>query len=935
MKTAFLPLGLIAPLLLLQAGCDRFWDPFQGDCGGYAACDNADDSGITDTEETGDTDTFWKDTDSGFTTDTDDTGLGLMDDPGDYFVIDYESDYIPLQDAGGDESNRDMQFYAVVVNTSDEELTVRLSYSSSGRDSGLEGPPPPSSSSGHHAEGPSTSKQAPTEKWTPPDFSREGPPPDLSSADIGVAADEFEVRSDFTNDQTYDTVAATLWALGETVAIFVDDRAPIDWDYDCDGEIDQPADNPAYGFDNCDLDTVADIVDTNIVPNFTDLFGETSDIDDNGLISVLITPVLNEIPRSSPDTDDHASIVPSYTDPKVDLQPYDYTDNPGSDEQEVIYVFAPDPYGFYNPQKTTSVDAYTSQELVGQIARGLYKLISYNHKVIVNEGSAQERWLNQAMGAVGIDIVGFGAVFHQDAWVYLDAPNVANLTPLANEGDAAFFSTNTIGPQYLFGRWLVDTYGTDILGKVTEVAETGTDGVESAVAKVADSAEFNELARDFHIALFATGLEGDDGAALIPGDFVRPFADATTITADTTPPTDGLPGQYYGANGYQTGFNVRGVNSFFEGGTTSTPTENLGRRVVTDGSDFQTYVPGFPYFGYTVGGHSGFVSRLVDVPYDEAYLEIQGGESSLLGTVVRLPDPVSPDYAVEQIYSSTDANPVELPALPDDGTSIYALGEITEADAVQVLDGSSGSDIEDVEDTDRWLLDLTDRPASAVVSLAVWLERKYENSEGDVGPYDPWLAILPADVVPTPTVDDFHYDATCDGAAYWQYPNTVIRSIYTQYYLSASTGLEEGEVSAPVEETACGERELAGEDDTADTGLYVIPSCDDDWDGDGIAESAEPAPGDFVSQIHAYQCALNGGTLDGVTPVDEEIFDADERDEDDDVGFSTLYNTGGTAAEGGEEALLYATLNGGQKYILIVSGGGDTGFYEVSMKQLN
>ena len=79
MKTAFLPLGLIAPLLLLQAGCDRFWDPFQGDCGGYAACDNADDSGITDTEETGDTDTFWKDTDSGFTTDTDNTLCTYVD----------------------------------------------------------------------------------------------------------------------------------------------------------------------------------------------------------------------------------------------------------------------------------------------------------------------------------------------------------------------------------------------------------------------------------------------------------------------------------------------------------------------------------------------------------------------------------------------------------------------------------------------------------------------------------------------------------------------------------------------------------------------------------------------------------------------------------------------------------------------------------------
>ena len=39
--------------------------------------------------------------------------------------------------------------------------------------------------------------------------------------------------------------------------------------------------------------------------------------------------------------------------------------------------------------------------------------------------------------------------------------------------------------------------------------------------------------------------------------------------------------------------------------------------------------------------------------------------------------------------------------------------------------------------------------------------------------------------------------------------------------------------------------------------------------------------------------------------------------------------------EEGEEALLYATLEGGQEYILVVSGADDTGTYEITLRQLN
>jgi hypothetical protein len=748
--------------------------------------------------------------------------------------------------------------------------------------------------------------------------------------EIGSCAEEFFVRSDFTNDETYDTVAATLWAVGETVLIWVDNRAPIDWDYDCDGEIDAEASNPAFGFDNCDLEVVADIVDTNIMANFRDLFGDESDINNDCRISVLITPVLNEIPRSSADEDDFASIIESYADPEVDLDDWSNESNPGSDEQEVIYVFAPDPHGFYNSEAPASVEEYTSQELVGQIARGLYSLISYNHHVIVNSSSAEEGWLREVMASAGIDIVGFGATYYDDAWFYLDAPNIASLSPLAVDGRDGFFSTGTKGSKYLFGRWLIDRFGTDILAAVTQSSQTGTDAVESATSDLGDQVEFSVMALEFHVALLTSGVTAEDGSALVDPSVWTPFSEASILSAPTTPPTDGLPGQYYGANGYQTGFNVRGTNSFIEGGTTANPSENLGRRVVTTGTDFQTFVTGFPFYGYTIGGHSAFVTRLVDVPYDETYLEIQGGDGKILGTVIRWLDPGEDNFAVEQVFSALDANPIPLPALPDDGTEIYGLGEITDTSATTVIAADGSSSSADVSDTDRWLLDLTDRSSSEVILVAIWLERKFENATGDVSPYDPWLAIVPESDVPTPTVDDTQYDATCATSPYWTYPSSVIESVFNQYFLSSIPGVSSDQDVGDAEDSVyCGTEDT----DVGDTGLEI--SCAEDWDDDGFAESDEPAPTTFADQILVQQCTNNGGTLDGVVRINNSAFDIDERDDDDAVGYSTVYNVGGTAADSGEEALLYATLSGGQKYLLIVSGGGDTGFYELSLRQLN
>ena len=64
----------------------------------------------------------------------------------------------------------------------------------------------------------------------------------------------------------------------------------------------------AHGFDNCDLETIVNIVDTNIMPNVTGLLGDTSDEDSDGRVSIVISPVLNAISMTSDDEDDWESL---------------------------------------------------------------------------------------------------------------------------------------------------------------------------------------------------------------------------------------------------------------------------------------------------------------------------------------------------------------------------------------------------------------------------------------------------------------------------------------------------------------------------------------------------------------------------------------------------------------------------------------------------
>lgn len=899
-----------------------------------------------------------------------------FEDPGD--VVPFEDEegtaLIDLSDQTGDESNKDNEFLLVLINTSTTAYGYELRYTEAPEDTdtgggGAAGPAGPlavASPAAPAALSPGRARLREARRTgrlgpaTPP----AAPPPPYGASDIGSARRQFQVRDSIEDDDSSEPVDATLWAVGSYVDIWVDDGWPINFDADCDGTPERIHPAGAFGFDNCDLALIADAIDANIHPTMSTVFGDVPDVNGDGKVTVVITPNLNQMTTFLDEEDDsYGEVVRSYVDPEVDLNDFDASDNPNSNEQEIIFVFAPDESGAVNPAARTSVDSYTEVELLAEVARGYQRLISYKYHVIdTGNEDGETTWVQEGLSALAADLTGFGSVYYDDVWDYLDAPHI---TPLVDESDLEVINTDQWGAQYLFFRWLYEhaddlaTLGQDseggagdtgggsgltgeqLVAQLVQSSDVGTDNITNITGL-----SMEELVLYWQVSMATAGREKSDGSALVSEDEWPPYDAATTVTAPTSSPS---AGDLYGANGYQQGINLAGVNTFMEGGFTDGGTaENVERRVTTSGLDLSTMVTGFNYFGYVAANYGTQVTRLSDIPYDEGALLVDALGSGYIGVVVRLEDPASPDYIVENIFSSTDATDVSLQALPADGTPIRALGAIQDKGASFIRTADGEEELAPVYDTDRFLLDLTDRAASETVKISVHLERRYVDRSGTVGPSDPWLSVVPKNLVPHPTVSTINSSSCSGHPITFAYPSSVTEHLYYQLFLSSDavgtdfqSEEEEGDSGATDGGGTGGEG--GGEASTDfdpcgtlpddDTGAATTLDCTNDFDLDGVPDALEALPSTFLQQVQVMQCNAYG--RGGFVPVGSEIIDTDHIDEDEDSYFDRAANLGGLFGEDGEEAYLETELTGGAEYLIVVGAGDDTGPYELTVTQLN
>lgn len=872
------------------------------------------------------------------------------------------------------------QFMLVLINPNDQAVPFQIEQS--------ETPPiPPAASAGSLKRRPLNRPGTPTRPDTKIRMFESGAcVPDLSDADLHNDAVNFWFRQSiepYDENNERGIRPANLRALGDTVAIYVDEETPIDIDLDCADPQNQivPSDRgPAFGFNNCALEEVVDVIDQNIYPTVTSLYGTPSDVDQDCRVTVFLSHRLNDLTDTNEDEGDDYFIVKSFVEPEVDLWLTDNVVNPGSNQEEVIYVFAPDPVALWSDHVVPLQD-YLNYDLAGRIAVSLADLVQYAHHreaedrpldptnpEDLDNPAAEADWLNDGFSLLAADLTGFGATVYPDSWIYMDR---SYLLPLVSGNTLESFQDR--GGQYLFARYLYDLYGDAVIPLVVDAETTGADSVTAIVSDQAPT--FEDFILQWAVAMTVSGRDQGDvnQTPLVPDTEVPNYKVSTTVTVAN--PEVPVAGELYGANGFQQGFNIRGFNrTHIDGASPLGAVEVPGLTYRTENLDPLLLHPQADFFGYVEANYGVATVLVSGLTQPENYLLIQTtGGRDLVGALVRIDDtkPNNLRLTLENIDGPLLTTVVDLGELDVNGAERNVIGRVDEANAIDVADSieapelgdddSAGGPVTGDDDDDAagdddsaaaaTEVDDVDRFGFTVAGQAqlvgIWLDRRFSNIEGGASLGDPFLAVARAEDVPNIfRYEDWNFGPgpaygsppfQCDDPSLFLFPIVVPDWVYAQGVLQSEPGVDDlgtflSELEAP-------------------PGAIPEYTCTYDHDQNGIADSAEPAPGSLAEQIALRQFrnliadpTTYQGTFELLPPPyarnvsepfwDDSFIDYDSNEDPDDE-LATAFpfaNIGGRAIGDGEEAVWLGMLPPGDYVILVGAVANNEGPYDLSVR---
>ncbi len=317
-------------------------------------------------------------------------------------------------------------------------------------------------------------------------------PPPLLQVPIVGQRDSFNVCRNLTCT-AFNRVGATVRVVGQSGVIYTDDANPV----------------TSESLTDSDLNALSALFDDYLYPIDTTAFGRESDIDGDQRVAMLITVGVNELTSDCT----NGRIIGYFYG--ADL----ITSATGSNRREVFYAFAP-------KASTASCSAVTRsialRSLPPVLIHEMQHMISYNQRVRVRGGLAEDLWLNEGLSHFAEEL-GFRGIpdsrctassscFSQfvsgdlsNAYSYLSNPEATHLvTPGDNSGPLAYR-----GAAWLFVRWLADHYSTDtLLGtQVTRNLVQSTRLGASNVAAIA-ALDFPTLVGEWQLANYLENLPG-------------------------------------------------------------------------------------------------------------------------------------------------------------------------------------------------------------------------------------------------------------------------------------------------------------------------------------------------------------------------------------------------------------------------------------------
>jgi hypothetical protein len=273
-------------------------------------------------------------------------------------------------------------------------------------------------------------------------------------------------------------------------------------------------DTVGSGFTDAQYTQLGSLFDKDLYAVAVGAFGSESDIDQDGRISVLFTPVVNALVKS---VDCRGSGYVTGFFYGTDL----LTQNIGSNKGEVFYSFIPDSAGVYSCPHSADVVMRT---LPGTFIHELQHMISFNQHVLSRGGDVEATWLNEGLSHIAEEL---GSVLYETRYpppsgrstttqLFPDssngfiAPQMLNayvyLNNQLNHSVTSYYGGGSVeerGATWLLLRWLMAQKGDDIPKRLVQTAKTGIANVEDKTGE-----PFGTLFGDFSVALFADSLPG-------------------------------------------------------------------------------------------------------------------------------------------------------------------------------------------------------------------------------------------------------------------------------------------------------------------------------------------------------------------------------------------------------------------------------------------
>jgi hypothetical protein len=184
----------------------------------------------------------------------------------------------------------------------------------------------------------------------------------------------FHVRSSWsTTSPTWASVTAQLAYAGDNILLYLDQAAP------------------ANGFTPSQLQDFGRLFDQTLDPIDTLNFGSPSDVDQNGRVIMLLSPVVNA------DTPASTCVSSGYIAGFFDEVDFDGASDPNSNQGEIFYSIVPDPGGTVSCAHST---AQVGEAVPAVFLHELQHLINFSQHVILRSGAPQPGWLDEGLSIV-------------------------------------------------------------------------------------------------------------------------------------------------------------------------------------------------------------------------------------------------------------------------------------------------------------------------------------------------------------------------------------------------------------------------------------------------------------------------------------------------------------------------------------------------------